>query len=118
MSDALALTHGELAAQVALRRETKRRHQLLLSSFHFASGTSKALASRYVHKADFADNKHARALQHHGYGGGSGGAHYTMAGSKQFQKGVRVKGVVSRHSKQGARVGAARRAKAEARGNG
>ena len=36
--------------------------------------------------------------------------------SKQFQKGVRVKGVVSRHSVQGARVGAARRAKASAKG--
>jgi hypothetical protein len=31
-----------------------------------------------------------------------------MAGSKQFQKGVRIKGVVSRHSKQGARMQAAR----------
>ena len=46
------------------------------------------------------------------YGGFGGGAHYTMAGSKQFQKGVRVKGVVSRHSVQGARLGAARRGKA------
>ena len=43
------------------------------------------------------------------------GAHYTMAGSRQFQKGVRVKGAISRHSKQGARLGAARRAKAAGR---
>ena len=69
-------------------------------------------------KASFADNKHARALTHHGYGGFGGGAHYTMAGSKQFQKGVRVKGVVSRHSVQGARTGAARRSKAAAKSGG
>ena len=90
-------------------QERTREHRLLLRSFAAAKGTSKALASSYVHKADFADNKHARALTHHGYGGFGGGAHYTMAGSKQFQKGVRVKGVVSRHSVQGARLGAARR---------
>ena len=31
-----------------------------------------------------------------------------MAGSKQYQKGVRVKGVVLRHSKQGAKLQASR----------
>jgi hypothetical protein len=34
-----------------------------------------------------------------------------MAGSKQFQKGVRVKGVVSRNSKQGIKLQAKRNAK-------
>ena len=110
-------SHASLGAAVALREEAKRRHGVLVSSFAFAKGTSKALASSYVHKADFADNKHARAITHHGYGGFGGGAHYTMAGSKQFQKGVRVKGVVSRHSVQGARLGAARRNKAAGNGN-
>jgi pre-60S factor REI1 len=114
----LATRAGRLEAKVALRAEEKRRHQLLISSFAFAKGTSKALASSYVHKADFADNKHARAITHHGYGGFGGGAHYTMAGSKQFQKGVRVKGVISRHSVQGARLGGARRAKAASRSGG
>ena len=71
-------------------------------------GSSKAIASTFLFKAGSADNKHARALQHHGYGGFGGGAHYTMGGSKQFQKGVRVKGVISRHSVQGARMQAAR----------
>lgn len=115
---ALAMAHGALEARLALRAEARKRHRLLLASFAYAKGTSKALASGYVHKADFADNKHARALTHHGYGGGGGGAHYTMAGSKQFQKGVRVKGVVSRHSVQGARLGAARRNKAGGGGGG
>ena len=113
----IAQSHAGLSAAVALREEAKRRHGVLVSSFAFAKGTSKALASSYVHKADFADNKHARAITHHGYGGFGGGAHYTMAGSKQFQKGVRVKGVVSRHSVQGARLGAARRNKAAGNGN-
>ena len=36
------------------------------------------------------------------------GSHYHTAGSKQFLKGARVKGVVSRHSKQGAKTQAAR----------
>ena len=55
----------------------------------------------------------AGALVHHGYS--TGGAHYTMAGSRQFQKGVRVKGTISRHSKQGAKLGAARRKAAAGR---
>jgi len=40
----------------------------------------------YTFKADSADNKHARAVTHH-FGAGGGGAHYTMAGSRQFNKG-------------------------------
>jgi pre-60S factor REI1 len=111
-SGALLSSHSNLGIQLRLREEAKRMHRALIKSFAVAKGTSKALAASYVHKADFADNKHARALTHHGYGGFGGGAHYTMAGSKQFQKGVRVKGVVSRHSVQGARLGAARRSKA------
>ena len=117
-SDTLASAHDALAAKVALRAEAVKRHQMVLSSMAFHKGTSKAIASQYVFKASFADNKHARALTHHGYGGFGGGAHYTMAGSKQFQKGVRVKGVVSRHSVQGARTGAARRSKAAAKSGG
>lgn len=43
-------------------------------------------------------------------------SHYVMAGSRQFQRGVRVKGVVSRHSKQGARLQAKRISARNARG--
>lgn len=104
-----ALGQARLQMQLALRREAKRRHGLLVRATAFSHGLhSKAIASTFQFKAGFADNKHARALQHHGYGGFGGGAHYTMAGSKQFQKGVRIKGVISRHSKQGARMQAAR----------
>ena len=44
----------------------------------------------------------------HHWGAGGGGSHYHTAGSKQFLKGVRIRGVVSRHSKQGAKMQAAR----------
>ena len=51
----------------------------------------------------------ARALQHHGYGGFGGGAHFTMSGSRQFHKGVRVAGLVQR------KAGAAKSRQAAAR---
>jgi pre-60S factor REI1 len=93
-----------LEAKLAVRAAARERYKLLLRGTAVAKGLhSKALAAQFVFKASFADNKHARALQHHGYGGFGGGAHYTMAGSKQFQRGVRIKGVVSRHSKQAAK---------------
>jgi hypothetical protein len=79
-------------------------------------GNSKAIASSFVFKQGFADNAARRAIKHH-WGEGGGGAHYTMAGSKQFQKGVRIKGVVSRHSKQGAVNGAKRQQAAANRAN-
>ena len=70
-------------------------------------GTSKALEAQFTTKAQFADNAARRAVVHH-WGAGGGGSHYHTAGSKQFLKGVRIKGVVSRHSKQGAKMQAAR----------
>ena len=103
-----ATASDHLGGRLALREEAKRRNGVLVRSAAVTRGTSKAIASTFIFKADVADNKHARALQHHGYGGFGGGAHYTMAGSKQFQKGVRVKGVISRHSVQGARLQASR----------
>lgn len=69
---------------------------------------SKALPSQYHYKPDEADNAAKRAIVHHT------GSHYHMAGSRQFQRGVRVKGVVSRHSTQGAKMQAARSAKRNA----
>ena len=64
----------------------------------------KALPSQFVYQPSPADNAAARAIVHHT------GSHYHMAGSKQFQRGVRVKGVVARHSQQGAKLQAARMA--------
>lgn len=93
-----------LEAKLALRGAARRQYKLLLAGAASSrGGHSKALAAQFTFKASFADDKHARALTHHGYGGFGGGAHYTMAGSKQFQRGVRIKGVVSRHSRQAAK---------------
>ena len=57
---------------------------------------SKALASQYYHKKDVVNDTTANANRHHT------SSHYVMAGGVQFQRGCRVKGVVSRHSRQAA----------------
>ena len=106
-----------VATRVA-RRETQRKHnEIAVRSMRLAkAGASKALAAQYGTKAQFADNKARRAIVHH-WGAGGGGSHYHTAGSKQFQKGVRIKGVISRHSKQGAKMQAARVQKARNKAN-
>jgi len=106
-----------VATRVA-RKETQRKHnEIAVRSMRLAkAGASKALAAQYGTKAQFADNKARRAIVHH-WGAGGGGSHYHTAGSKQFQKGVRIKGVISRHSKQGAKMQAARVQKARNKAN-
>ena len=97
-----------VATRLATRERNKQMNAVATRSMRVArGGASKALAAQYAHKAGFADNAARRAIVHH-WGAGGGGSHYHTAGSKQFLKGVRIKGVVSRHSKQGARLGAAR----------
>jgi hypothetical protein len=83
-------------------RDQDKMNRLLSRMQVQSKGNSKAIASQFVHKEKPADNAAARAIVHHT------GSHYVMAGSKQFQKGLRIKGVVSRHSKQGAKLQAAR----------
>jgi pre-60S factor REI1 len=103
-----AESQREIEAKLALRQEAKRRKLVLRHSAGLAlHGASKALSANYTHKADAADNKHARAVVHH-WGAGGGGSHYNMAGSRQYQKGQKIKGVVLRHSRQGARLQAER----------
>ena len=70
----------------------------------FAKGNSKSLPANFVHKQKEADNKRARANVHHA------NAHYNFSGSKQFQKGVRVKGIVQRKAKSGGKQAAAAKA--------
>ena len=66
-----------LEARLATREAARARYRLLVRGAAAAKGgTSKALAAQSNFKASFADNKHARALMHHGYGGFGGGAHY------------------------------------------
>jgi hypothetical protein len=94
------------ANEVADRDQDKMNKLLARSAAHAKKGGgAKALPSQYVHKPQAADNAAKRAIVHHT------GSHYVMAGSKQFQKGLRVKGVVSRHSVQGAKLQSARSAK-------
>jgi hypothetical protein len=101
----LSQKHGG-AAQDVMNRKQQKINALLARSARASSNkngsTSKAIASQYAHKQAPADNAAARAVVHHT------GSHYHMAGGVQFQRGVRVKGVISRHSKQGAKLQAAR----------
>jgi len=96
---------NKLSARVM--RDQERRMMLKgLSS----KGDTKAISTqlaRSVHKQKEADNKAMRAIVHH-WGGGGGGSHYHMAGSKQYNKGNKVKGVILRHSVQGAKLQAVR----------
>jgi hypothetical protein len=103
------VSQQRLATSLLQRDEQLRRNQMLARSaartMRANSGnSSKALPSQFVHQPSPADNAAARAVVHHT------GSHYHMAGGVQFQRGVRVKGVVSRHSKQGAKMQAARMA--------
>ena len=79
--------------------EEKDRYKVLTQSMLFDTNRnqgSKANPSTYYCKEKPAHDEYAAANVHHT------GSHYVMAGTKQFLKGVRVKGVVSRHSKQAA----------------
>jgi hypothetical protein len=57
---------------------------------------SNASPSQYYHKKDEVNDTTANAYRHHT------SSHYVMAGGVQFQRGCRLKGVVSRHSRQAA----------------
>jgi hypothetical protein len=104
-TDEIALIEDKFREDLKLRkaiRDQQEDNKLLARLAADAKGNSKAIPSQYVYKPDAADNAAKRAIVHHT------GSHYHMAGSKQFQLGVRVKGVVSRHSKQGAKLQASR----------
>ena len=86
-------------AQQDVIKEEKQNYKIASRSAMFENNrnqSSKANASTYYTKEMPAFDKVVAANVHHT------GSHYVMAGSKQFQRGVRVKGVVSRHSKQAA----------------
>eukprot|EP00978_Attheya_sp_CCMP212_P039072 scaffold199919_cov55-Attheya_sp.AAC.1 len=87
--------------------EAYHRHkaecQLLGREFQFAKGNSKALPSQYTFRIDPSDNTRQRANVHHA------GSHYHMQASRSMQFG-RTKGMMARHSKQGARLQASRMA--------
>lgn len=79
--------------------QEKDRYKVVTNSMLFDTNKnqgSKVNPSTYYYREDPAHDAYAAANIHHT------GSHYVMAGTKQFLKGVRVKGVVSRHSKQAA----------------
>jgi pre-60S factor REI1 len=81
---------GALHGKLLLRAERKARQGILTKSSALFKGTSKAIASTYVYKPSAADNKRTRAIVHHA------GSHFHMAGTRQFHRGVRVKGIKMR----------------------
>mmetsp|Transcript_88199 Transcript_88199/g.227411 ORF Transcript_88199/g.227411 Transcript_88199/m.227411 type:complete len:519 (+) Transcript_88199:107-1663(+) len=100
------LTMAKFSAKVM--RDHERR--LMMKKGLATRGDSKAISlqlARSGYKQKEADNKAMRAIVHH-WGGGGGGSHYWGAGGKQYNKGNKVKGVILRHSVQGAKLQAAR----------
>jgi hypothetical protein len=92
-----------LQAKLDAYRQHKVQCQLLTREFVRAKGNSKALPAQYVRKQDAADNAAKRAIVHHA------GSHYHMQASRSMQFG-RSKGLMARHSSQGARLQASRQA--------
>lgn len=87
-------------------RKHKEHCQLMCKQYNLAKGNSKAIASQYVFKQDAADNARRRANVHHA------GSHYHMQAARTMQFG-RQKGLMARHSSQGARLQASRMAAKE-----
>lgn len=115
----LQRTHSlasRVQAKHAQRESWKTANRLLLKGAGYAKGASNALASQAMRKQKEADNKAMRAIVHH-WGGGGGGSHYHLCGGKQFNKGNKVKGVILRHSRQGAKMQAERARNKANRGN-
>jgi hypothetical protein len=81
---------SSLQKNIVLRAERKARNGILTKSHTLFKGTSKAIASNYTYKPSAADNKQRRAIVHHA------GSHFHMAGTRQFHRGVRVKGIKMR----------------------
>mmetsp|Transcript_28790 Transcript_28790/g.89588 ORF Transcript_28790/g.89588 Transcript_28790/m.89588 type:complete len:519 (+) Transcript_28790:872-2428(+) len=106
----LQRTHSlasRVQAKMAQREAWRTNNSILLRGASYAKGSSNALASQAMRKQKEADNKAMRAIVHH-WGGGGGGSHYHSCGGKQYNQGNKVKGVILRHSRQGAKLQAQR----------
>mmetsp|Transcript_9386 Transcript_9386/g.25141 ORF Transcript_9386/g.25141 Transcript_9386/m.25141 type:complete len:541 (-) Transcript_9386:42-1664(-) len=108
LQGARQLTIAQLGAKIM--RQQERR--MMIKKSCMSRGDSAAVSTQLalsVFKQKEADNKAMRAIVHH-WGGGGGGAHYWGCGGKQYNKGNKVKGVILRHSVQGAKLQASRTA--------
>jgi len=94
----LARSMGIVLDERDKRLQAAENKMLNIAAMHESNANqgSKAIASQYYHRQFETFDKTAAAVRHHT------GSHYVMAGGVQFQRGERVKGVVSRHSKQAA----------------
>lgn len=97
---------GTLQAKLEAYNKHKKECQILNRQFALAKGNSKALPGQYVYRPDAADDTRKRANIHHT------GSHYHMAASRSMNFG-RQKGLLARHSSQGARLQATRMAAKE-----
>ena len=97
---------GTLQAKLEAYNKHKKECQILNRQFALAKGNSKALPGQYVYRPDAADGTRKRANIHHT------GSHYHMAASRSMNFG-RQKGLLARHSSQGARLQATRMAAKE-----
>ena len=95
-----------LQAKLEAYNRHKKDCQLLGREFARMRGNSKALSAQFVFKQDAADNTRSRANVHHA------GSHYHMQAARSMQFG-RSKGLMARHSSQGARLQASRMAAKE-----
>ena len=75
----------------------KKQNKIMIKNLVSASNSgTNSIPSQYYHKKDVVNDTTANANRHHT------SSHYVMACGVQFQRGCRVKGVVSRHSRQAA----------------
>jgi len=80
----------------SMRKQDKHHNKQIQCMTSINNAESKVIPSQYYHKKDVVNDTTANANRHHT------SSHYVMAGGVQFQRGCRVKGVVSRHSRQAA----------------
>jgi len=90
----LMMNKTELIA--SMRKQDKHHNKQIQCMTSINNAESKVIPSQYYHKKDVVNDTTANANRHHT------SSHYVMAGGVQFQRGCRVKGVVSRHSRQAA----------------
>eukprot|EP00928_Gymnodinium_smaydae_P033619 TRINITY_DN24029_c0_g1_i1.p1 TRINITY_DN24029_c0_g1~~TRINITY_DN24029_c0_g1_i1.p1 ORF type:complete len:220 (-),score=40.27 TRINITY_DN24029_c0_g1_i1:2-661(-) len=97
--------HSRVAAKIARQNKWKGDNRIASN----ASKSARDALSSTGHRK-FRTELHNMKMWHnlHMWGGGGGGSHYWGAGGKQYNKGNKIKGVVLRHSRQGAKLQAAR----------
>ena len=106
LQEVLEANIDTLQKKLDIYNKHKEHCRLMSKEFALAKGNSKALPSQYVFKQDVADNTRRRANVHHA------GSHYHMQAARSMQFG-RQKGLMARHSSQGARLQASRMAAKE-----